>query len=143
MTKQNLDDRYASQKDQARICQLFSPFVGFITRNFNELNIDMTEYKSFERNPSLRSTAASVAPFDLDTVKTLLRCFLHVLNNLDPTLITDFWLQSSPKELETFFSILKMSVNIFKFVEKKKLGVAANLRVSISHGSENNTKTIR
>lgn len=143
MTKQNLDDRYASPKDQARICQLFSPFVGFITRNFNELNIDMTEYKSFERNPSLRSTAASVAPFDLDTVKTLLRCFLHVLNNLDPTLITDFWLQSSPKELETFFSILKMSVNIFKFVEKKKLGVAANLRVSISHGSENNTVTTR
>ena len=83
------------------------------------------------------STPESVVPFDLDTVKILLRCFLHILNNLDQLLLTDFWLQCSPKELETFFSILKMSVNIFKFVEKKKLGMAPNLRVSISHGSQN------
>ena len=66
----------------------------------------------------------------------MLKCFLHILNNLTEDLITDFWLQCSPKETETFFTILKMSINIFKFVEKKKLGMAANLRVSLRYGTD-------
>ena len=57
LTKHCLDNRYGGQKEQTRIVQLFAPFIGFLTRHFHHLNIDMHEFKVFERNPSIRSTA--------------------------------------------------------------------------------------
>ena len=65
----------------------------------------------------------------------MIKCFLHILSNLGEDVITEFWLQCSSKETETFFTILKISINLFKIVEKKKFGLPANLRVSLRKGS--------
>ena len=61
LTKHNLDNRYNTQKDQSRIAQLFAPFIGFLTRHFLHLNIDMVEATSaFVRNPSIRSNTTNI-----------------------------------------------------------------------------------
>ena len=80
LTKHNLDNRYNNQKDQSRIAQLFAPFIGFLTRHFYHLNIDMQDYKAFERNPSIRSAASSMVPFDIGLFYihiVLARSFVH------------------------------------------------------------------
>ena len=41
LIKTTLDDRYKTDLEQSRISLLFSPFVGFVTRNFHQLNFNM------------------------------------------------------------------------------------------------------
>lgn len=41
LIKTTLDDRYKTDLEQSRISLLFSPFIGFVTRNFHQLNFNM------------------------------------------------------------------------------------------------------
>ena len=41
LIKTTLDDRYKTDLEQSRISLLFSPFVGFVTRNFHQLNFNL------------------------------------------------------------------------------------------------------
>ena len=55
LIKTTLDDRYKTDLEQSRISLLFSPFVGFVTRNFHQLNFNMltdisgTPFKIYHR----------------------------------------------------------------------------------------------
>ena len=135
LTKHTLDRRYSPTKDQSRIAQLYCPFVGFITRNLQNLNIGFTDLSEFKRNPSMRSASGILNPasLDFDALKMMLKCFFHISANLNEDVISDFWSECSSFEIENFFAILSMAVYFFKFKETKKTfdRMPSNLRVSL------------
>ena len=94
LLKMSLDNRYKSDQDQSRIIMLFSPFVGFVTRNLRELNfeaISSLDWSTSEikRKDSMKSAISStITTKDSDprdeskALKTFLRCFLHIVNHV-------------------------------------------------------------
>ena len=80
LTKHTLDRRYSQPKDQSRICQLYCPFVGFITRNLQNLNIGFTDLSEFKRNPSMRSASGILNPasLDFDALRMMLKAGLQI-----------------------------------------------------------------
>jgi hypothetical protein len=122
LIKTTLDDRYKTDLEQSRISLLFSPFVGFVTRNFHQLNFNMlADISACKRRDSIRTTLQTdKTDPDIESLKILLKCYLHLLNHLPLDTLKEFWQQCQKREVESFFSILQVAIQLFRFVEKKE-----------------------
>ena len=96
----------------------------------------MKGLKACKRRDSIRTTLQTdKTDPDIESLKILLKCYLHLLNHLPldtlkvryschpivfDLLHKEFWQQCQKREVESFFSILQVAIQLFRFVEKKE-----------------------
>uniref|UniRef100_A0A673I7Z0 Dedicator of cytokinesis 10 n=1 Tax=Sinocyclocheilus rhinocerous TaxID=307959 RepID=A0A673I7Z0_9TELE len=94
--------------------------------------------EKFARPQSLIGFGARFDKLDQAETRSLLICFLHIMNTISEEVLVSYWHRAIHQEISDFFNILELCLQHFRFLGKRHIARKLAAAVKLAQATQNN-----